>query len=134
MRRCADLYKVYKKCASASSDYAALAENVRILHGVLDDTRVVLEEEQVPTSDRKMVSLIVARDGCRNTLDEVEEFLDKYSSLGRNQKRLIELVKFISKDVDGLRNKLKNNTELLQISLVSLSRYVKILETALCFS
>lgn len=126
MRRCADLYKVYKKCKSASGDYAALAANVYILHGVLDNTRVFLQEEQVPTSDRKMVSLIVAREGCRNTLDEVEEFLDKYSSLGRNQKRFIELVKFISKDVDGLKNKLKNNTELLQISLVSLSRYVKI--------
>jgi hypothetical protein len=80
-----------------------------------------------------MVSLIVAREGCRNTLDEVEEFLDKYSSLGRNQKRFIELVKFISKDVDGLKNKLKNNTELLQISLVSLSRYVKIVRDCFVF-
>ncbi|KAF2434249.1 hypothetical protein EJ08DRAFT_497514 [Tothia fuscella] len=115
-------YQVYKKCKDAPDTYRALSDHVGVLHNVLRDIMVYLEEEEVPTGDRRMASLITAREGCRTTLDEVEEFLDKYSSLGKNQKRLIELLKFITKDVDSLKGKLDGNTNLLQISLTSLTK------------
>lgn len=116
--------KIYKKIDSVSSDYAGLAEHVKILHTVLYETQAFLSNDNVPPDQRKRRALDIAGESCSVTLAELEEFLDKYSSLGKNKKRLVELLKFITKDVEGFKSKLKSNADLLQICLISLTRYV----------
>ena len=77
----------------------------------------------MPASPSRLTSILSARDGCQTTLDEVEGLLDRYPSFSVNRKRRIELLKFITRDVEALKVKLSNNTQLLQISLASLTMY-----------
>lgn len=65
--------------------------------------------------------------GCDKTLDEVDRFLERFPGLQMGEKRAIETMKFIQKDTEGMQTKLRYNTELLQLSLVSLTRLVKLL-------
>ena len=64
--------------------------------------------------------------GCDKTLDEVDRFLKKFTDMQKSKRRVIETWKFIKRDTEGMQTKLRNNTELLQLSLVSLTRLVKL--------
>ncbi|KAF2688341.1 hypothetical protein K458DRAFT_427948 [Lentithecium fluviatile CBS 122367] len=112
---------IYQKCKSAPEDYATLAHSVVVLAKVLEETKDFVIQG-APSSSSKIEALVSAREGCRTTLNEVDDFLNKYTEIGRKKnRRYIQLAKFITKDVEGLKLKLANNTSLLQLSLTSLS-------------
>lgn len=89
---------------------------------MLEDTQAFLNKG-APPSNLKIEALASACEGCRTTLKEVEEFLNKYADVAKKKnRRYIQLGKFIAQDVDGLKAKLGNNTSLLHLSLTSLSK------------
>ena len=114
---------MYEKCKITPGDCKDLAELVAILHHNLNDARCFVEDFVLPEDQGKRRSLVTARDGCRLVLDEVDKSLDKYSGLRKDEKRFIELRKFITRDVEGLTTKLVNHATLMQLSLTSLQRY-----------
>lgn len=93
-----------------------------MLGNVVDDTQAFLVSDDVPNSDVKLATLIASGQSCMAVLSEVDEFLDKHARVGSKNKRMIDLVKFISKDVQGLRSKLEMNVQLLLLSLTSFQR------------
>ncbi|KAF2727864.1 hypothetical protein EJ04DRAFT_529083 [Polyplosphaeria fusca] len=112
---------IYRKCKAAPDDYASLTHHVHTLATVLEDTRSFLDAE-VPSSPLRLEALVSAREGCRTTLNEVEAFLDKHVDVTKTKNRnYIRIAKFIAKDLDGLKLKLWSNTNLLQLSLASLT-------------
>ncbi|KAF2465383.1 uncharacterized protein BDR25DRAFT_86606 [Lindgomyces ingoldianus] len=119
---------VYRKCKSAPSDYAVLAQHVEILTHVLEETRSILSPSLASSLPKpKLNSLVSARESCQITLDEVEKFLNKYEDMGKKHPTYFKRVKFIGKDVEGLKARLSLSTNLLQLGLSSLSRYIKLL-------
>ena len=113
--------QIYQKVKTIPDDYAALAHHVHILHNILTDTKAFFEEGNIPNSATRTASLQNAAEGCRTTLAEVDEFLLKYARLGRSQKRLVDIVKFIYSDREALEKKLQHNSRLLQLALISLN-------------
>jgi hypothetical protein len=117
-----DCSQVYKMCKDAPEQYKQFGHHVKILCGVLEETQTFLNAGDLPNSEGKTASLESAVWTCRTTLTEVEEFLEKHAKIGGKGKRLIDTIKFVSNDVRGLRSRLELSTQLLQLSLVSLSR------------
>jgi hypothetical protein len=95
-----------------------------MLRQVLDDTQAFLANEELPDSQCKTNSLISAGHNCLAALQEVDEFLDKHSRLGGKTKRIIDTMRFITSDVQGLQSKLELNTQLLQLCFLSIQRHV----------
>ncbi|KAK5134508.1 hypothetical protein LTR08_006425 [Meristemomyces frigidus] len=116
--------KVYRSCIDAPREYESLANSVNILRAILDDTRVHLERE-VPDEQNKQKALVTARQSCENALDDIESLLKKYPSLGtQSSKKLIDRIRFINRDVDGLKEQLStcgHNLERCLTSLMSVS-------------
>jgi hypothetical protein len=96
---------------------------VEVLAHVLKEVCTFVEAGDIPDSEPKVASLTSARQTCSTTLGEVEDFLKKHSKMRGKSKRLIDTIKFISGDVKELQEKLRISTELLQLSLTSLTRY-----------
>jgi hypothetical protein len=121
-------YQIYKRCKDAPMTYADLAHHVQVLHQVLKNTTAYIKDaekdDQIPKREEKREGLVLARVGCDKTLDEVDRFLNRFTDLQKSKRRIIETWKFIKKDTEGMQTKLRNNTELLQLSLVSLTRLV----------
>lgn len=97
---------------------------------MLDEARTFVDAGDIPNSEPKIASLASAGHTCRTTLGEVEDFLGKHSKMGSKGKRLIDTIKFVSGDVQGLRSRLEISTRLLQLSLASLTRYANTFTTS----
>lgn len=121
--------QVYKRCKDAPGRYADLTNRVLRLRDVLDDTRSYLVQAestgQIPKNQLRLASLQSMCEGCNTTLDEVDEFLEKYSNFGTEQgtRRMISRLKFIRSDVDALVKQLECDASSLQLRLTSLTRY-----------
>ena len=88
-------------------------------------------DQKTALSDTKLASLKSARECCRTALEEVDEFLDKHANVNtkKRRKRYLQIARFITHDADGLKRKLHAITDLLHISLTSLSssRYAQLI-------
>lgn len=94
-----------------------------MLQGILDETSVHLQKT-VTNAPNKQTSLVVARLTCEETLKEVDAFLDKCQcpSPGfKLDKYFLRRIKFIAKDTDGLKVRLKSSGDLLHACLTSLT-------------
>ncbi|KAI8931871.1 hypothetical protein NX059_010775 [Plenodomus lindquistii] len=120
-------YTVYKKCKDAPAKHLELTQRVERLRDVLYDTeRYLVEAERegrIPQSQLRLTSLHSTCTGCNATLDEVDEFLEKYGKVGTDSgaHRFISRLKFINSDSDGLIRKLESDTTTLSLRLTSLT-------------
>jgi hypothetical protein len=95
---------------------------------VLDDTKAYLvqadKDGQIPQSRLRLASLQSMCEGCSTTLDEVDDFLEKYGDVRteRGTRRVISLMKFIVSDAGALMKKLEGDASSLQLRLTSLTR------------
>jgi hypothetical protein len=125
--------QVYKRCKDAPGKYAALTNRVLQLRDVLEDTKAYLVEadskEQIPNNHFRLASLQAMCEGCNSTLDEVDNFLEKYANFGTETgtRRVISRLKFITSDADVLIKQLDLDASSLQLRLGSLTRYAILL-------
>lgn len=89
---------------------------------MVDDTQSFLTSEEVLDSTRKTETLESAGQSCLAVLKEVDDFLDKHAQLAGKTKRLIDTMRFLKSDVEGLKKHLDLNTQLLQLALISFQR------------
>nr|POE47541.1 hypothetical protein CFP56_00872 [Quercus suber] len=112
--------RTHARCSEAGREYQGLAESVVILRDILDGAEVHLRKD-VPGAPNKQQALVIARQACETALDEVDVLLRKYPSLGsKANKRIIDRMRFITKDVDGLKKRLEISASHLQMCLTSL--------------
>jgi hypothetical protein len=94
---------------------------------VLDKTKAYLvqadKDGQIPQSHLRLASLRSMCENCSTILDEVDDFLEKYSGVGTEQgtRRVMSLMKFIVSDAGALMKKLEGNASSLQLRLTSLT-------------
>ncbi|KAF1847228.1 uncharacterized protein K460DRAFT_402592 [Cucurbitaria berberidis CBS 394.84] len=120
-------YLVYKRCKDAPAKYAELTKRVLQLRDVLEETKLYLvranNDGQIPQSQLRLASLQAMCSGCNTTLDEVDDFLEKYSNVGTDKgtRRVISRLKFITSDSGALVAKLEFDARSLQLRLTSLT-------------
>ncbi|KAF2731958.1 hypothetical protein EJ04DRAFT_578747 [Polyplosphaeria fusca] len=120
-------FLVWKKCKSAPEDYADLAHRVHVLAVTLSASKDYLDQNASQPSS-SLQALTLARKGCLETLGEVEELLSRYTDVGNipgssyRQRPYLQVAKFITKDIEGLKAKLSNHAHLLQLGLNSTTR------------
>ncbi|CAO2655432.1 Nn.00g104960.m01.CDS01 [Neocucurbitaria sp. VM-36] len=120
-------YLVYKRCKDAPGKYAELTKRVLRLRDVLEETKLYLvradSEGQIPQDQLRLASLQAMCGGCNTTLDEVDDFLEKYTDVGteKGTRRVISRLKFITSDSGALVKKLEFDAESLQLRLTSLT-------------
>ena len=73
----------------------------------------------------EMLTLDWLSDGCKEVLTDVESKLDKYQSLGSNEKRSVHKIGWAATDIEPIRVRLMNNAICLSTFNTTLARCVK---------
>ncbi|KAH7345866.1 hypothetical protein BKA66DRAFT_478700 [Pyrenochaeta sp. MPI-SDFR-AT-0127] len=120
-------YLVYNRCKDAPGKYAGLTRRVLELRDVLDDTKSYIvqadNDGQIPQSHLRLSSLHLMTKGCNTTLDEVDDFLEKYSDVGteKGTRKVFSRLRFLTSDSEALEKKLELDASSLQLRLTSLT-------------
>jgi hypothetical protein len=125
------LYKGYK---DSSADFAQLATELQSLYVVLAETTDFLRENEddVDTSRRNRLSML--HDGCCDVLRDMQALHARYESLGTQQQRTWDRMRFGMKDLTELRGRLVSCTTLLTAWNVAVIKYVSLFREAYPFS
>lgn len=102
-------YKVYKSCKSAPAEFVDLSHQLSSLHIILHE---LSDEASLPTSllNRRGIGrkpeLELLLGNLSDDLGRIEDISERYHSLGREQKKVWDRVRFASEDLATLRAKL----------------------------
>ena len=115
-------WKVYKSCKDASEDFKNLSTEVVSLHVVLKETEEVIAEN---TPNRNQAfRLQNLSEGCQMVLQDLEQLIDRYKSLGSKSQRTWDRLKYGTEDIHTIRLRLISNTTMLSAYNTSLVKYV----------
>ncbi|KAN0101440.1 hypothetical protein V8E51_011950 [Hyaloscypha variabilis] len=117
-------WTVYKSCKGAPGEFQELARELSSLHTILHELE---DDAKTPTSllnrrgaERKP-ELEVLLANLSTTLNQVDDIVKRYHSLGRDQKKTWDRVKFATKDLADLRSKLQLHITGINLFISSLS-------------
>jgi hypothetical protein len=115
---------VYKTCKAALGEFQELSRELSSLHTILHELE---DEAKIPTSllnrrgsDRKP-ELDKLLTNLSTTLKQIEDIVERYHSLGRDQKKTWDRVKFATKDLAELRSKVQSHINGINLFISSLS-------------
>lgn len=111
-------WTVYQGCRDSANDFTELASEVQSLHAVLSELAILLRETSL--SDGSKVRLDTIQNGCRSVLQSVEHELSKYKSLGTNNKRVRDKMRWGMENIGHLRIRLVSHTTMLTLFIVTL--------------
>ena len=101
-----------KTCKAALGEFQELSRELSSLHTILHELE---DEAKIPTSllnrrgsDRKP-ELDRLLTNLSTTLKQIEDIVERYHSLGRDQKKTWDRVKFATKDLAELRSKVQSH-------------------------
>lgn len=104
-------WKVYKACKEAPESFKNISQEVSSLHLVLKELEEILSDETLSATQQARLDNI--GDGCRAVLQDLQDILNKYHSLGTKTKRTWDRLGWGSSDIAELRLRLISNTVLL---------------------
>lgn len=104
-------WKIYRACKDSPEDFKNVSQEVLSLHVVLKKVQEMYLDASLSADQQS--SLRVVGDGCRGVLEDLQEILDKYTSLGTKSKRPWDRLGWGSEDIEKLRLRLISNTVLL---------------------
>ena len=119
--------KVWKGCREAPNGFKAVCTEVASLHLVLNEARETAHD----LSASKEEDLRQLINGCKSVLQELEELLQRYKSLGTQSKRTWDRLRWGNELVEDIRQRLRSSTALLTCFNTSLTKYV---HHALCLA
>ena len=117
-------WTVYKSCKRAPGEFQELARELSSLHTILHELE---DEAKTPTSllnrrgVRRKPELEALLENLSATINKVEDIVKRYHSLGRDQKKTWDRVKFATKDLADLRSKLQLHITGINLFISSLS-------------
>jgi hypothetical protein len=97
------LYKAYKE---SSADFAQLTADVLALHAILTEISEFLNENGDRLDTSRLNRLAMVTDPCEKVLKDMEALYLKYDSLGTQQQRTWDRLKYGFKDLSELRGRL----------------------------
>ncbi len=104
-------WTVYKKCKDSSGNYKQLANEVGALHNVIKETEELLSQQELDSQEEKKLEL--SRSGCHSVLQDLNDLLAKYDSLGTKSQRTFDRMSFGMEDMNSIRTRLISNVTLL---------------------
>ena len=113
-------HKVWKGCRDAPDDFRAVSTEVASLHLVLNEARETAND----LSESKREDLRRLINGCKSVLQELEELLERYKSLGTPSKRTWDRLRWGNGRVKDIRQRLISSTASLTSFNTSLTKYV----------
>ena len=113
-------WKIYKACKDAPEGFKNIAQEVLSLHAVLKELEETYSDANL--SAAQLSRLKVVGDGCRAVLEDLQDLVDRYHSLGTNTKRTLDRLTWGSENIAELRSRLISNTGLL----ITFLKYVHI--------
>ena len=105
-------WTVFKSCKGAPESFANISYEVLSLHAVVKEFGDNLQEERIQ-SPSQLAGLRHVAGGCQRVLDDLKVLTDRYSSLGSQNKRIRDRLKWGGEDIAEIRLRLISNTALL---------------------
>ena len=112
--------KVWRGCREAPRDFRAVCIEVASLHLVLNEARETAHD----LSASKGEDLKQLINGCKSVLQELEELLQRYKSLGTQSKRTWDRLRWSKRPIKDIRQRLISSTASLTSFNTSLTKYV----------
>lgn len=104
-------WKLYKKCKDSPGNYKQLTSEVGALHNVIQETEELLSQQSLTVQQKE--KLRVATVGCGEVLQDLDELLAEYKSMGTKSQRTFDRLGFGTQDIDAIRTRLVSNVTLL---------------------
>ena len=104
-------WKLYKKCKDSPGNYRQLTREVGALHNVIQETAELLSQQSLTVQQKEKLRLATV--GCEEVLQDLDELLDKYRSMGTKAQKALDRWGFGAEDIDGIRTRLVSNVTLL---------------------
>ena len=104
-------WKVYKSCKDAPESFGDLSAEVLSLHTVLQELEENLDGHELPATQQTRLKTII--NSCDAVLQDLQTLVAKYESLGTNQKRTFDRLRWGSEEIGELRARLSSNINLL---------------------
>jgi hypothetical protein len=115
-------WKVYKSCKGASESFRDISSEVLSLHVVVKEAEDIVFAQTLPLA--KQEQLRVVGDGCRHVLEDLDNLVKKYQSLGTQSKRTWDRMRWGAEDISELRARLTSHIGILTGLLAALIRSV----------
>jgi hypothetical protein len=115
---------VFRSCKTAPGEFQELSKEVSTLHTTLKELE---DEASDPQSllnrrgARRKDELFMIRDNIETALQQLDDIVKRYQSLGRREKKTWDRVRFAAEDLDAIRGKLVFHTSAISLFLQSLS-------------
>ena len=113
-------HKLWKGCRDAPAEFQAVSTEVASLHLVLNEAREIAND----LSNSKEEDLRRLINGCKSVLQELEELLQRYKSLGTQSRRTWDRLRWGKGPVKDIRQRLISSTASLTSFNTSLTKYV----------
>lgn len=104
---------VYNACKEAPAGFKALAEEVEAMYIVLQSIRKSISESETEIAVKRREELNRVSRGSLSVLKELQDLLNKYSSLGSSYRKTWDKLRWGDEKVDLLRSRIISNISLL---------------------
>ncbi|KAL8883128.1 MAG: hypothetical protein Q9192_007431 [Flavoplaca navasiana] len=104
-------WTVFKSCRSTPESFANISNEVLSLYDVVKELSDNLKKENPPSS--RLAGLQHVAGGCQRVLSDLQVLTDRYRSLGTQNKRTRDRLKWGGEDITEIRLRLISNTALL---------------------
>ena len=105
------VWNVYKRCKNAPESFYNITSELLSLHAVLKECEECFPQASEPSERRKRLSVIIG--GCKEILEDLEAIVTKYESLGTQQKRTWDRMRWHSNDIGELRARITSHVSML---------------------
>ncbi|MCJ1272199.1 hypothetical protein MMC22_012107 [Lobaria immixta] len=104
-------WKIYRACKDAPEGFKNIIQEVLSLHAVLRELEETHSDANLSAAQQSRLKIV--GDGCRAVLQDLQDLVDRYNSLGTKTKRTWDRLAWGSENITELRSRLISNTILL---------------------
>ena len=115
-------HRVWRECRDAPEDFRAVSTEVASLQLVLKELQDAVPNRELSAAKQRDLRQLV--EACTEVLQELEELLMKYKSLGTQSKRTWDRLRWSNDQVESIRLRVISNSSLLTSFNVGLLGYV----------
>ena len=118
-------WKIYRACKDSGDDFRSISDEVSKLYTVLKIAEEDLAKEcQTDIGAQSKDSFEGIAKGCRSVLVDLDRLLKKYESLGTQEQRTWDRMRWGQEDMAGIRQRLIYQVGLINTFNAALERYL----------
>lgn len=105
-------WTVYKKCKDSLGIHREFCDEVGALHNAIKETEELLSHHPLLSSEQ-ISKLDLSTISCRKVLEDLNQLITKYESLGTGSWRPIDRMRYGMEDIGSIKMRLISNVTLL---------------------